>query len=136
VNDRLRFKTAILTVIVVLANVFGNFCMSLGLKERGGALGASALDYIRVIFQPLVALGILLLILWMLSRMTLLSWADLSYVLPVTSVGYVLTAVAGHIWLGERISAARWTGTALIVAGVCLVGTTSIGTTAREVRPE
>ena len=58
-----------------------------------------------------------LLIVWMLSHMTLLSWADLSYVLPVTSVGYVLAAVAGRLFLAEQITMARWAGIALIVAG-------------------
>ena len=52
--------------------------------------------YIQALFDPWVAVGVALLILWLLSRMTLLSWADLSYVLPVTSIGYVLTALAGQ----------------------------------------
>jgi uncharacterized membrane protein len=56
--------------------------------------------------------------------MLLLSWADLSYVLPITSVGYVLTAISGRLLLGEQISAARWTGVTLIMAGVVLVGRT------------
>ena len=59
-----------------------------------------------MLFQPWVALGVLLLILWMLSRMALLSWADLSYVLPVTSIGYVLVALAGRVLLNEQITAA------------------------------
>jgi uncharacterized membrane protein len=76
-----------------------------------------------------VCLGIGLLILWMLSRMALLSWADLSYVLPVTALGYVLTALAGKLFLGEQVSPQRWMGTLLIVAGTILVGSTSIRTT-------
>ena len=74
------------------------------------------------IFTPWVALGIALLILWLLSRMVLLSWADLSYVLPVTSLGYVANALMGHFFLGEHITLARWSGTLLIVAGTVLVG--------------
>ena len=54
--------------------------------------------------------------------MALLSWADLTYVLPATSFGYVLNAFLGHYFLGEHISAGRWIGTALIVAGMVLVG--------------
>ena len=64
---------------------------------RRGSCFATPLAYITVLFQPWVALGVSLLILWMLSRMALLSWADLSYVLPVTSIGYVLVALAGRI---------------------------------------
>ena len=80
-----------------------------------------ALDYIGVLFRPTVSLGVVLLILWMASRMALLSWADLSYVLPVTSVGYVLVALAGKILLHEQISARRWAGIILIMAGVAVV---------------
>ena len=82
----------------------------------------TALDYITVLFRPMVAVGVLLLILWLASRMALLSWADLSYVLPVTSLGYVLVALAGRVLLHEQITGRRWTGIGLIMAGVVLVG--------------
>ena len=74
-----------------------------------------------MLFQPWVALGVMLLIVWLLSRMTLLSWADLSYVLPVTSIGYVLVALVGRWLLDEQITGKRWAGIVLIVAGVALV---------------
>lgn len=67
-------------------------------------------------------MGICLLIAWLISRMFLLSWADLSYVLPVTAFGYVLTALLSRMFLGEQVTAARWAGTLLIMAGVILVG--------------
>jgi uncharacterized membrane protein len=53
--------------------------------------------------------------------MALLSWADLSYVLPVTSVGYVLVALVGRVLLNEQITSKRWAGIVLIMAGVALV---------------
>ena len=63
------------------------------MRQVAGRARDLALGYIQVLFDPWVALGVVLLIVWLLSQMTLLSWADLSYVLPVTSVGYVLTAL-------------------------------------------
>lgn len=135
-SEHLRLKTRIFIVIVVLANVFGNFFMSWGVKRRGSLVGLSLLEYVRVILDPWVALGISLLILWMLSRMALLSWADLSYVVPVTAIGYVLTAVLGRAFLGEQISGSRWAGTLFIVAGIALVGSTSIRTTRPEAHLE
>lgn len=128
-TSRLRLKTRALTPIVILLNVFGNFFLSMGLKHDTSALGASPLDYLRVLLNPWVTGGVCLLILWLFSRMTLLSWADLSYVLPVTAVGYVLTAIVGWAFLGEHISAGRWAGTLLIVAGTALVGSTAVRTT-------
>ena len=86
------------------------------------------LSYITALFEPWAALGVALLILWLMSRMTLLSWADLSYVLPVTSIGYVLVALAGRFLLNEQITERRWAGILLIVTGVTLV---SFGTTPR-----
>lgn len=115
---RLRVKTWICAVVVVLSNVLGNFFLKRGLPAEL----PTALSYIAALFRPWAALGVALLILWLLSRMALLSWADLSYVLPVTSVGYVLVALAGKFFLGEEISGKRWAGIALIVAGVALVG--------------
>ena len=116
-DHRLRIKTWICATVVVLSNVFGNFFLKRGMPaELNGPLA-----YITVLFQPWVSLGVLLLILWTLSRMALLSWADLSYVLPVTAIGYVLVALVGRALLNEQISAKRWMGIVLIMAGVALV---------------
>ena len=124
---RLRLKTWICTAVVVLSNAFADFFMKLGIPAD--ARLSTPLEYLAVLFQPWVALGIALLIVWQLSRMTLLSWADLSYVLPVTSIGYVLSAITGLLFLRERISVARWAGVALIMSGVVLVGRTRHSTT-------
>src|SRR4051812_38999873 len=117
-SARLRVKTWICAVIVVFSNVFGNFFLKRGMPAEL----SSPLEYITVLFRPWVAAGVALLILWMLSRMALLSWADLSYVLPVTSLGYVANVIMGHYFLNERITPQRWAGTLLIMAGTALVG--------------
>jgi len=120
-HPRLRWKTQAFAAIVILSNAFGNLSLTWGLRNGVGEL-ASPLSFLRAIFSPWVSLGICLLITWMLSRMFLLSWADLSYVLPVTAFGYVLNAVLGRVFLGEQVTPARWAGTLLIMAGVVLVG--------------
>ena len=118
-------KTQIFTLVVILSNVLGNFALSWGLKHNVAALQTSPLSYIRVMFSPWVLLGVSLLIVWLLTRMTLLGWADLSFVLPVTSVGYVLTAFIGKFFFDEKITSERWLGTLCIMAGTMLVGSTS-----------
>ncbi len=120
-------KTLALTVVVVLTNVLGNFSLSWGMKHTGGDL--TPWGILRSVFTPWVLAGIGLLIVWLLSRLTLLSWADLTFVLPVTSVGYVLAAGMGKLFLAEQVSWERWMGTLLIVAGTVLVGTTYPRTT-------
>jgi uncharacterized membrane protein len=128
-SGRIRLKTGIFAIIVIFSNALGNLLLTWGLRHWDGELTLSPLGYIRAIFNPWVAAGVLLLILWMLSRMALLSWADLSFVLPVTAFGYVVSALFGKLFLGEQVTAGRWAGTLLIVAGIALVGRTSVRTT-------
>jgi drug/metabolite transporter (DMT)-like permease len=131
---RLRLKTWICTAIVVLSNAFGDFFLKRGLPESAHL--TAPLEYIGALFQPWVALGVVLLIVWQLSRMALLSWADLSYVLPVTSVGYVLVALIGKVLLNETITGRRWAGIVLIMAGVALVsGGSAPSATPRDSEP-
>jgi drug/metabolite transporter (DMT)-like permease len=79
-------------------------------------------NLIVALAQPYAVIGILLLISWLLTRMAMLSWADLTYVLPVTAFGYVVSAILGQQFQGEVIEGKRWAGIGLIVAGVILVG--------------
>jgi drug/metabolite transporter (DMT)-like permease len=130
-DARLRVKTWLCATIVILSNAFGDYFMKRGLPEGSGL--STPWEYVLALFQPYVAVGVALLILWQLSRLTLLSWADLSYVLPVTAVGYVVVAFIGKFLLHEEITARRWMGIAFIMAGVALV---SIGTAPNTTKPK
>ncbi len=121
-SARLRWKSWFFAAFVIVCNVFGNFFLKWGLPSPQDAPLSTPLDYIMVLFRPWVAAGVLLLILWLLSRMALLSWADLSYVVPLTAAGYVLVALAGMLFLHEEVTVRHWSGIALIVVGVVLVG--------------
>lgn len=129
VSPKLKLKTWVFTLLVVVSNVLGNFSLTFGMRRVGRLLTVSPWPYVEALFNPWVAVGVSLLIVWLLSHMALLSWADLSYVLPVTSIGYVLVALVGKYFLHEQITAARWTGILFIVAGFVLVGRTSPRTT-------
>jgi uncharacterized membrane protein len=133
-SPRLHPKTIVLTLVVVLSNVIGNFSISRGMRGTDSSAFQSPFGYIQALFNPWVATGVCLLILWMLSQMALLSLADLSYVLPVTSIGYVLAAVAGRLFLEEQIAPTRWIGVLLIMSGVIIVGRTAHRTTTEPVR--
>src|SRR5580658_292405 len=128
-DERVLWKTRLFLGLGSVSQPLGNLFLTIGMKHR--ALG-SPWDYLAAIFSPNVALGIVLLIVWLLSRMALLSWADLSYVLPLTAIGYIITAVIGRVVLNEDISTARWSGTLLIVAGTALVGLTEPRTSPEE----
>lgn len=134
-------KTTPVTILRVWAIVFlfialkaaGNLSLAWGLKHFPQAMSANPIPYIQAMFNPFVALGVLALILALLMRMALLSLADLSYVLPVTAIGYVIAAFLGKTFLSETVSGQRWLGTVLIFAGAALVGSTSHSTTSVQI---
>ena len=61
------------------------------------------------------------MLVWFGSQISALSWADLSYLLPVTSFGNVIVALLAWRWRHEQISSLRWIGILLITAGVGFV---------------
>jgi uncharacterized membrane protein len=127
-----KARTLWLALFVILLNASGNLSLTLGMRSIPDTMSANPADYIRAMFHARVALGIVLLILWLLTRMALFSWADLSFVVPVTAVGYILAAVLGHFYLGETVTLTNWIGTLLIFFGTAFVGTTRPKTTECE----
>ena len=130
-----KLRTFILVLAVTVFNALGNLSLAWGMKHLTLQVGIDPRGYLQAMINPFVALGIVLLILWLLTRMALLSWADLSFVLPLTGVGYFLAAVMGAIFLHEVITPAEWAGTLLIFAGTVLVGTTQQNTSAARQGP-
>jgi len=123
-TKEIEAKTRLFAVLTVLSNVAGNSALTHGMHQLGDP-GNTPIDLIGALFHPWVAIGVALLIVWTLTHMALLSWADLSYVMPVTAIGYVVTAFAARFILHEAISMNRWIGIVFITAGVTLVGSTS-----------
>lgn len=92
-----------------------------GMKQTGSIDVHHLHTVIFAVTNPWVAIGILFLLAFFASYMNALSWADLTYVLPATSLGYVLLALVARFLLHEQVSAMRWMGIALISGGVSFV---------------
>ena len=92
-------------------------------------LAADPLVYIRSMLHPGIAAGVAMLILALLVRLALLSLADLSFILPMTAIGYVLAVLLGRVFLHEAVSPQRWLAVALIFGGAMLVSATPQATT-------
>lgn len=123
------FRTYLLLALFIALRAFGNLALALGTKRYPEALSTNPGAYLNAMIDPFAAAGIVMLILSIFARMAVFSVADLSFVLPVTAVGYVLAAILGYAILSEPVSGARWTGTILIFAGAALVGSTPRNTT-------
>jgi uncharacterized membrane protein len=120
--------------LFIALKAVGNLSLAWGMKHFPQVMSANPIPYIQAMFNPFVALGVLALILALLMRMALLSLADLSYVLPVTAIGYVIAAFMGKTFLSEVVSGQRWLGTILIFAGAALVSSTAPSTTGSQAK--
>jgi len=106
---------------VTICGATGDSLLSRGMKDVGSISLSQIPQIILAILNPWVALGILFLLCFFAAYMTALSWADLTYVLPATSLGYVVLALIAKFLLHENVTPARWLGILLISAGVGLV---------------
>ena len=117
-----------LLALVLVLRPFGNLSLAWGMRHFSQALSVNPFFYLQAMLNPYVALGIVALILAVLSRMALLSLADLSFVLPLTATGYVFSTLLGKVFLREQVSLERWLGTLLIFLGTVVVSSTARST--------
>jgi uncharacterized membrane protein len=124
-----NLRTYLLLASFVALRAFGNLALALGTKRFPESLSTHPIAYLEAMLDPFAAAGVAMLILSIFARMAVFSVADLSFVLPVTAVGYVLATLLGHVILLEPVSAERWVGTVLIFVGAALVSSTPKNTT-------
>ncbi len=117
----MTFRKYLVLTGVTICGATGDSLLSRGMKDVGSISLAQLPHVILAILNPWVALGILFLLGFFAAYMTALSWADLTYVLPATSLGYVLLALIAKFMLHEQVTPTRWLGILLISAGVGLV---------------
>ena len=127
----LRAKTLVLVVVMVFASSVGDIFLKQGMDRIPVQLDAASLGsaFVQTVVSGRIWMGIACLLFSFVLYLMLLSWADYSYVMPVSSFGYAVVALLAVLVLGESVSAGRWAGVALICAGVGLVGRTEPRTT-------
>jgi drug/metabolite transporter (DMT)-like permease len=76
---------------------------------------------VSVISNPYILIGISFLIGFFFLYLATLSWADLSFVMPLTALSFVFVPVLAKIFLMEEVSRWRWIGILVIIIGITLV---------------
>ena len=120
-RSTMTFRRYLILAVVMLCSAVGDTCLSVGMKRVGPVSLAHLSTLFAALRTPWVAVGIILLLGFFGSYLTALSWADLTYVLPATSFGYVVVALLSRFWLHEHVSLSRWIGVLVITAGVGFV---------------
>ena len=121
-------KTLLLVVVAVVLGGAGHVMLSKGIRpvgdlteEPSGRLGAMVT---RALSSPWVVLGVALQAAFFFTYLTLLSRTDVSQLLPMTALDYIVVALLAQWILGEVVTPARWAGIGLIAVGVALVSRT------------
>jgi drug/metabolite transporter (DMT)-like permease len=121
-------KTFLVVLVAVILGGTGHVMLSKGMKPVGdlteapsGRLGGMVA---RVLSSQWVILGVTLQAVFFFVYVTLLSRADVSQLLPMTALDYIVVALLAQWALGEVVTPARWAGIGLIAVGVVLVSRT------------
>jgi len=118
-------RTFVFLTMVVLSGTGGDIAMTYGMKRIGEVKDFSPRAILGVLGRALRLgwfwLGITLMALAFFSLLALLTWADVSFVVPATALNYVVGALGAKILLGERLGRIRWAGILLVTLGVAVI---------------
>jgi len=116
-----KLKKIFIYLAIACCNGAGDVLLKRGMENLGEIHLSHWTHIFNAFIDPWVILGIICLAGFFYSYLTALSWADLTYVLPATAFGYVVTAFLSRFFLHEAVSPWRWAGVLLITCGVGLV---------------
>jgi drug/metabolite transporter (DMT)-like permease len=118
-------EIAFFVFLVVVAGTSGEMFVSRAMKQIGEVTSFRPAAIARVVLRALGApwmwAGLGMMALAFFSLLVLLSRANVSFVVPVTALSYVMAALGGRFFLGEQVSTNRWLGVCLVCLGVALV---------------
>lgn len=122
-------KTIVFLTVAVLGNSFGNLLLALGMDRMPNLSAVGLPAYLLgLVTSPYLLPGAAMTAVYTLAQVSLLSWADLSFVIPCIASSYVVSTLLGEFVLGEPVAGMRWAGVVLIFLGVALVAETPLAT--------
>ena len=111
--------------LIIFPGTGGELCVSRAMKSIGEVQDFRPREIARVILRamkiPWMWIGITMMAMGFFALLGMLSIANVSFVFPATALSYVVGALGGKIFLGERVTPQRWAGVFLVGIGVTLV---------------
>lgn len=119
------YKLVLILLAGLICEATGVVFLSKGLKQIGEATTISAPEVFRLVGRGAtngnILLGVALEAAFFGTLLYLMSRGDVSFVWPLTALGFVLTTLAAKFILHEEVSLLRWGGVFLIVLGAGLI---------------
>jgi len=121
-NQMSNMRVIGVVLVATLCVSIGETLLSAGMKQVGkgghngfGFVGAAISDWH-------VLCGTSLMIVYFSLYSLALSWKDISFVLPITAMSYLVVALLANFCLHETVTPTRWLGALIITLGVVVVG--------------
>ena len=117
-------KAWLLLALIVFGTVAGDTMQSFEMKRhgeirfRGTGLGRILAT---LAMKKYLILAIVCMAISFFAFMTLVSQADLSFVVPASAASFVFETILARLILKERVDAKRWVGAVLVAGGVALL---------------
>jgi drug/metabolite transporter (DMT)-like permease len=115
----------ILFFFIVVAGTGGEICISRAMKGIGEIHDFRPRPLSQFVGRALrlrwTWAGIFLMSLGFFSLVAILSFDEVTFVVPFSALSYVVGALGARAMLGERITRHRWIGIAAVTVGVVLV---------------
>ena len=119
-------KFVIVLVVAAIIESVGVIILTRGLKEVQGVKEITVSEIARVarsvISNGKILGGTALEAIFYAALLYMLSKSDVSFIWPLTSLGFIFTTLAAQFILHESVSATRWVGVLLIAFGAGLTG--------------
>lgn len=118
-------KTFIVIFLATLSAAIGEVLLSYGMR-RNGQIDLTKLSQwvdliLSVVRNPYVFVGVVFLGVFFFLYLAALSWADLSFILPLTAMSYFFATLLAKFILGEEVTWLRWAGTIIIIIGITII---------------
>lgn len=121
----MEIRTWITLLMLVLTDSIGNVYLTAGMKQIGEfqplPLRTLPRRLLRVLSNFQIVCGIFSLTIAFFLFISLLSWANLSFVYPATALNYLFSLLGARYVLKEQITPARMFGTVLVCIGAAFV---------------
>jgi uncharacterized membrane protein len=119
-------RLILILVIAAIVESIGVALLSWGLKDVQGVREITVSEIARVVKSGAtnvkILSGVALEAAFFGALLYMLSTRAVSFVWPLTSLGFIFTTLAAQFILHEKVTATRWTGVLMIAIGAGLTG--------------
>lgn len=115
----------ILFALIIVVGTGGELCLGRAMRQTGELERFHPSAAMSLLWRALrvkwIWIGVAMMATAFFALLLLLSFESVSFVVPVTALSYLVGALGGIWFLGERVSWQRWVGIGLVCVGVTIV---------------